>query len=59
LDDKDPVVVSEAVHRIMSDDILRRELISRGRERVAASSLASTSARLLDVITTHVGPSGG
>lgn len=59
LDDKDPVVVAEAVHRVLSDDDLRRTLVERGHERAAAGRLEVTSQRLLDVIQQHIGPAHG
>lgn len=55
LDDKDPVVVAEAVHRVMADDELRRGLVERGRGRAAAGRLELTAARMLEVVDQHVG----
>jgi glycosyltransferase involved in cell wall biosynthesis len=47
---KDPMVVAEAVHRVMTDDGLRADLVAAGRRRAEDFSLARTSKRLLDLL---------
>lgn len=59
LDDKDPVVVAEAVHTVLSDDALRTALVTNGRRRVEELSLQHTAQRLVDVVGQHVGPPHG
>ena len=51
LDDKDPAVVAEAVHRILTDDSLRASLVQAGRERVDHFSMERTGKTMLDAIT--------
>jgi glycosyltransferase involved in cell wall biosynthesis len=54
LDDKDPLTVAAAVHRVVTDEPLRARLVAAGRGRVEHFSLANTSKRMLDTITAAV-----
>lgn len=50
LADKDPVLVAAAVHRVLTDDALRRSLQAAGSGRVEHFSLANSGRRLLDTL---------
>lgn len=50
LDDKDPMLVASAVHRVLTDPAVRDDLLEAGRSRVDELSLKHTSARLVEVI---------
>ena len=54
LDDKDPVVVAEAVHRIASDASLRASLIEAGDRRAERYSVANVGRQLVDAIRRYV-----
>jgi glycosyltransferase involved in cell wall biosynthesis len=51
LDDKAPVTVATAVHRVVTDARLREGLVAAGRARVADFSLDRSRARLVDAVT--------
>ncbi len=51
---KEPVVVAAAVHRVMTDDPLRAEILEAGRRRADDFSLDRTRRRLLDLLEEHV-----
>lgn len=51
LDDKSPVTVAAAVHRVLEDAPLRAALAAAGSARVADFALERTSAQLADVVT--------
>lgn len=51
VEDKDPVVLASAVHRVLSDAPLRERLVAAGHERVAHYSLEHTGRILLDTLT--------
>jgi L-malate glycosyltransferase len=55
LDNKSPVTVAAAVHRVLSDDPLRHDLIAAGHRRVQDFSIARTRARFREVIEGSVG----
>ncbi|MEX2659875.1 MAG: glycosyltransferase family 4 protein [Acidimicrobiales bacterium] len=55
LDDKAPVTVATAVHRVLSDEALRLQLVAAGRRRLDDFSLDHSSARLADVVTELIG----
>ncbi|HEX4979257.1 MAG TPA: glycosyltransferase [Acidimicrobiales bacterium] len=57
LETKDPVVVATAVHRVLSDDSLRNELIAAGHARRSQYDLDVVAARMLE--TVEAGMSGG
>lgn len=50
LQTKDPVVVAAAVHRVVSDDVVRSALVSNGRARAAEFDLVHTRRLFEDVI---------
>jgi len=50
LDDKPPTVVAAAVHRVLTDERLRRALVASGREQLSAFALPRSVARLSAVI---------
>jgi glycosyltransferase involved in cell wall biosynthesis len=50
VDDKDPVVMASAVHRVLTDTPLRDRLIAAGRARAGHYALDRTAALLLDVL---------
>jgi glycosyltransferase involved in cell wall biosynthesis len=51
LGDKSPVVVAEAVRRVVVDSGLREELVVRGRRRAEELGLAASTARMREVLT--------
>jgi glycosyltransferase involved in cell wall biosynthesis len=51
LDDRAPATVATAVHRLVTDQALRDQLVAAGRVRLADFALPRTSARLTDVVT--------
>lgn len=51
LEQKDPLTVAAAVHRVLSDGSLRASLVAAGRRRAADFSLAVTERRFADVMT--------
>jgi glycosyltransferase involved in cell wall biosynthesis len=53
VDDRDPLVMAAAVHRVLSDVPLRERLVAAGRERVDHFSLDRNRRRLLDVMAAH------
>jgi glycosyltransferase involved in cell wall biosynthesis len=59
VEDRDPLVMATAVHRVLSDGALRERLVAAGRERVDHFSLDSNRRRLLDVVTAHARGLGG
>jgi glycosyltransferase involved in cell wall biosynthesis len=58
VDDRDPVLVATAVHRVVTDIPLRDQLVAAGRERVEHFSEANTARRLLDVVRARTGGDG-
>lgn len=58
LDDKSPSTVAAAVHRVMSDSLLRDRMVERGRARAAEFSVDRTAERLKEVIGGLVGATG-
>ena len=54
LDTKDPVVVATAVHRVLTDDGLRKELIDAGHERRKAYDLDVVAKQMLAEIKADV-----
>jgi glycosyltransferase involved in cell wall biosynthesis len=58
LDDRDPVLVATAVHRVVTDTVLREQLVAAGRERVEHFSQANTARRFLDVLETRMAGDG-
>jgi L-malate glycosyltransferase len=50
LDDPDPVVMANAVHRVLSDTALRSRLVAAGREQVEEFSFDRTAKRTLEVL---------
>lgn len=55
LDSKDPLLVAAAVHRVLTDDDLRAELVVAGRRRFQDFSLERSSARLLAALEEYAG----
>lgn len=51
LDDKSPLTVATAVDRVLTDDVLRAQLVAAGHHRLGDFSLAHASARLTDVVS--------
>jgi glycosyltransferase involved in cell wall biosynthesis len=51
LQHKQPAVVAAAVHRVVSDEHLRAELIAAGRERVNDFAPEKTATTLLDALS--------
>ena len=56
---KDPVVVATAVHRVLTDEPLRKELIEAGRERRKAYDLDAVSHQMLQAIEAALAPASG
>ena len=56
LGDKSPVVVAEAVGRVVGDDRLRAGLVAAGEERVDELSIERGRTRLLDAVAPLIGP---
>ena len=54
LDSKDASRVAAAVHRVLTDDVLRTALVAAGKRRLAAFDLSVTRERLREVITSVV-----
>lgn len=54
LDDKDPVVVAEAVRRVLHDSELRAELETAGKERADRFAVATVARELVGAIRRHV-----
>ncbi|MGH9036907.1 MAG: glycosyltransferase [Acidimicrobiia bacterium] len=52
LDDKDPLVVATAVHRVLTDGPFRERLVAAGTARVAHFSFQSNRARFLAALET-------
>jgi L-malate glycosyltransferase len=50
LEEKDPLTVAEAVHRVLSDAGRRAELVAAGHERLAALRLDEAGPRLADLL---------
>ena len=50
LDDKDPVTVAAAVHRVVADGALRRRLVAAGARRAADFALDRSARRFSEVI---------
>jgi glycosyltransferase involved in cell wall biosynthesis len=50
--------VAVAVHRVLSDDVLRKALIEAGHRRVEHFSLANNGRRLLDALEPRVAAHG-
>ena len=50
LPDKDPLMVAVAVHRVLSDDVVRKALIEAGHRRVEHFSLVNNQRRLLEAL---------
>jgi glycosyltransferase involved in cell wall biosynthesis len=50
LEDRDPVVVGSAVHRVLSDAGLRERLVAAGRDQVEEFSFDRTAKRTLEVL---------
>lgn len=50
LESKDPVVVATAVHRVVSDDALRKELVEAGHQRRGAYDLDVVASRMISEI---------
>ena len=50
LDDKDPVVMATAVHRVLTDDGLRKELVDAGHERRKAYDLDVVGPQVISTI---------
>ncbi len=50
LDDKDPLLVATAVHRVLTDDELRADLVGAGHKRAEEFSLDRTSRHLLELL---------
>ena len=55
LADKDPVTVATAVHRVITDDVLRRSLVAAGRRRLAELDLNRTRANMRDELARALG----
>jgi glycosyltransferase involved in cell wall biosynthesis len=49
----DPVVVASAVHRVLTDQVLRERLIAAGHGRVEHFSAANVGRRFLEVVRAH------
>ncbi|MGH8999960.1 MAG: glycosyltransferase [Acidimicrobiia bacterium] len=56
---KDPVLVATAVHRVRTDEGLRRRLVDAGRARAEHFSFAETARRFLDVYGQTAGRRAG
>lgn len=54
LPDKDPLTVAVGVHRVLSDDVVRKALIEAGHRRVEHFSLANNRRRLLDALEPRI-----
>src|SRR6185503_20543550 len=54
LDQKRPVVVATAVHRVRTDRALHDRMTAAGRKRVEHFSLPNTTRRLLDAVARAV-----
>lgn len=61
--DKSPVALAEAVHRVVTDPVLRARLVAAGRRRAAELTLDRTAARwravLAEAVTAGAGAVGG
>jgi glycosyltransferase involved in cell wall biosynthesis len=55
LDDKTPSMVAAAVHRVVTDEAVRDQLVAAGRRRVEHYSIVRTRARFREVIEGLVG----
>jgi hypothetical protein len=55
LADKSPVRFATAVHRVLSDDMLRRHLAATGRARAADFNLAASQQRFVALVQEAVG----
>jgi glycosyltransferase involved in cell wall biosynthesis len=58
LPDKDPVAVACAVHRVLTDDSLRSQLVAAGHRRVDHFSFQNNRARLLAALGTGLAADG-
>jgi glycosyltransferase involved in cell wall biosynthesis len=58
LADKDPLTVAVGVHRVLSDEALRKGMIEAGHRRVEHFSLANNRRRLLDALEPRIGAGG-
>jgi L-malate glycosyltransferase len=54
VDDKDPVVMATAVHRVMTDEALRKELVEAGHERRKDYDLDVVARQMLEHIRTGI-----
>ncbi len=59
LDTKGPARVAAAVHRVVSDDVLRAEMVAAGHERVEHFSLNVARRRLIDSLAPLLGDDAG
>lgn len=50
LGEKDPAIVAATVHRVVTDEPLRRQLTAAGRERLQHFALARSEARLRELV---------
>jgi len=55
----EPVPVAAAVHRVLTDERLRRGLVAAGRRRLAAHSPAEAGRRVVDAVATVAGAPPG
>jgi len=59
LDDRSPLALAVAVHRVLGDEDVRRRLIRAGRHRAASFALGRSRARLLAALERAVTVAGG
>ena len=55
LEEKDPVTVAAAVHRVVTDDALRAELVAAGKRRLAELDLSRTRAAMRTELSRALG----
>jgi glycosyltransferase involved in cell wall biosynthesis len=58
LDDKDPLVVATAVHRVLTDTPLREQLVSAGQARVEHFSFENNRARFIGALEAGLAANG-
>jgi glycosyltransferase involved in cell wall biosynthesis len=59
LDTKGPARIAAAAHRVVSDDVLRAEMVAAGHERVDHFALDATKQRLVDALEPLLGDAAG
>jgi hypothetical protein len=52
---KDPATIADAVHRVLTNDSLRSQLVAAGERRLRDFTLSESRRKLFDAITPIVG----